>query len=423
MTGYEYFSTLGKFGSRPGLERVSQLAQLAGRPDRRVNIVHVAGTNGKGSTVSAVSAALTAAGYRTGTFMSPYVLDPRECVRIDGRALGHDEFDAAMLAIKPFADMMPDDPPTEFEAQCVAALRWFAENGCEFVCLEVGMGGLLDATNFIERPLVSVICALSIDHTAWLGDTIEQIAAHKCGIIKPGGVTVAYPDQPDAAMRVIRETAAQKQNRLIVPEPSLITELSRDAFDRFSFNYKGLEFALSMPGEHQVYNMVTAAEAIMALREAGFVISDKNITDSINLLRLPARIELHELEGRQVIIDAGHDLQGVQALCGVLDSLELKRPPVAVAGMLADKEYVPCAALLAERCRSIHAAPPVSPRALSGEEFANATASAGTSCRITAHPDVYRALEAAQRELEAEDTLLICGSFYVAMRLREKLFG
>ncbi len=423
MTGYEYFASLGKRGSRPGLERVTRLAELCGRPDRRVKLVHVAGTNGKGSTVSAVAAALTSAGYRTGAFMSPYVLDPRECVTIDGRALSRDEFDAAMLGVKQLADTMQDDPPTEFEAQCVAALKWFAENGCDFVCLEVGMGGLLDATNFIEKPLVSVICALSIDHTAWLGDTIEQIAAHKCGIIKPDGVTVAYPIQPDGAMRVIRETAAQKRSRLVVPERSSVTGLRRDALDRFSFGYKGLELALSMPGEHQVCNMLTAAETLFALRDAGFAISNENITKSINALSLPARAELRMIGKRRAIIDAGHDLQGVSALCAVLDSLGLEKPPVAVAGMLADKDYRSCAALLAERCRSIHSAPPASPRALSGEDFAEAVREAGGDCAVTAHPDIYAALDAALRELDEEDTLLVCGSFYVAMRLRERLFG
>ena len=355
--------------------------------------------------------------------MSPYVLDPRECVRIDGRALTRDEFDAAMLAVKPFAERMPDDPPTEFEAQCVASLSRFAEKKCDFVCLEVGMGGLLDATNFIEKPLVSVICALSLDHTAWLGDTVEQIAAHKCGIIKPDGVTVAYPEQPEAAMRIIRETAGQKRNRLVVPELSLVTSLRCDALGRRSFEYKGLRLALSMPGAHQEDKMLTAVETLLTLRGLGFSISDKNITDGINSLTLPGRTEILESGGSRVIIDAGHDLQGVSALCEVLDSLALPKPPVAVAGMLADKDYRSCAALLAGRCRSIHAAPPVSPRALSGEEFAAAAAAAGTSCRIAAHPDIYAALDAAKSELAANDTLLVCGSFYVAMRLREELLG
>ena len=419
MKGYEYFGSLAKYGSRPGLERVSRLAELCGRPDKRLGIIHVAGTNGKGSVASAVAAALTDAGYRTGTFMSPYVLDPAECVKVDGVPLTREQFDEEILAVRPFAETMSDDPATEFELQCVAALKYFADHGCELVCLEVGMGGLKDATNFIGTPLVSVICALSLDHTAWLGGSIEQIAEQKCGIIKPEGVAVSYPEQPEAAMRVIRDAAREKHNRLIVPEPELMAGLRRDSLDRYSFGYKGLEFALSVSGRHQTLNAITSVETLFALREAGFAISDKNITNGINSFVLPGRVEIVERPFGRVIIDAGHNLQGVQALCRVLDEMELPEKPVAVAGMLADKDYASCAALLARRCRSLHVAPPESPRALSAEKFAEAVQNSNTESIITSHNNIYEALSAAKAELGSNDTLLICGSFYVALNLRQ----
>ncbi|MBQ2756433.1 MAG: hypothetical protein IJF27_07145, partial [Oscillospiraceae bacterium] len=398
MKGYDYFYSLSKFGSRPGLERVSKLAELCGRPDRKLNIIHVAGTNGKGSTVSSIAAVLTAAGHKTGCFMSPYVLDPRECILIDGTPLSREQFDEAILAVKPFADMMADDCPTEFELQCVAALKYFCDSGCDTVCLEVGMGGLLDATNFIGTPLLSVICAISIDHTAWLGETLAEIAAHKCGIIKEGGVTVAYPIQESAAFDVIEKTALQKNNTLIIPDTAAVSQLKYDAFRRTSFFYKGIPISLAMPGEHQIYNALTVIEAAMALRSAGFAISNDNITNSINSISLPARVEIFDvpengsLPAHRVIIDAGHDLQGIEALCSVLDSMNFERPPIAVAGMLADKDYTACAALLARRCRKIFAAPPNSPRAVSAEAFAKAANAGGGPCEVVCCDDIFASL-------------------------------
>lgn len=424
MQGYDYFYSLSKFGSRPGLERVSRLAELCGRPDKKLNIIHVAGTNGKGTTVYSLSAILTAAGYKTGCFMSPYVLDPRECLLINGIPLTREQFNDAILAVKPYADSMEADGPTEFELQCVAALKYFYDQGCDTVCLEVGMGGLLDATNFIDTPLLSVICAISIDHTAWLGESVAEIAAHKCGIIKEGGKTVAYPVQPDDAMQVIHATAAARHNLLELPDLSAVSDLTYDTAHRASFSYKGLSFSLTMPGEHQLYNALTVTEAALALRNTHIEISDKNITDSINSTHLPARVEIIDLPAantapvRRVIIDAGHDLQGVEALCSVLDSMQFDRLPVAVAGMLSDKDYTACAALLAKRCRSIHAAPPKSPRALPAESFAAAAEAAKANCCISCHGDIFTALAAAEAELLPGDTLLISGSFYVAMELR-----
>ena len=425
MNGYDYFRSLAKFGSRPGLERVSKLAELCGRPDKKLNIIHVAGTNGKGSTVFSVAAVLTAAGHKTGCFMSPYVLDPRECILIDGTPITGEQFDAAILAVKPFADMMADDSPTEFELQCVAALKFFCDSGCDTICLEVGMGGLLDATNFIGTPLLSVICAISIDHTAWLGENISEIAAHKCGIIKDGGVTVAYPVQDPDALDVIEKTAAIKRNPLIIPDVSAVSDLTFDSLNRASFCYKGLKLSLSMPGEHQLYNSLTVIEAALALRTAGFAISDTNITNSINSVSLPARVEILDIPqnadfpAHRVIIDAGHDLQGVEALCSVLDSMNFERPPIAVAGMLADKDYTACAALLARRSRKIFAAAPNSPRAVSAEAFAQGAKCSGGPCEVVCCDDIFASLAAARAELQPNDTLLISGSFYIAMELRK----
>ncbi|MBQ4040771.1 MAG: hypothetical protein IJC91_06510, partial [Oscillospiraceae bacterium] len=215
-----------------------------------------------------------------------------------------------------------------------------------------------------------------------------------------------------------------KNNTLIIPDTAAVSQLKYDSLHRASFYYKGIPISLAMPGEHQLYNALTVIEAALALRSAGFVISDNNITKSINSISLPARVEIFDvpengsLPAHRVIIDAGHDLQGIEALCSVLDSMNFERPPIAVAGMLADKDYTACAALLARRCRKIFAAPPNSPRAVSAEAFAKAANAGGGPCEVVCCSDIFASLAAARAALQPNDTLLVSGSFYVAMELR-----
>ena len=220
----EYIHSRLKFGINPGMERITALCAALDNPQDSLQFVHIAGTNGKGSTSTMIASALTAAGYKTGLFTSPYVMDFRERIQVDGEMISPADLANTVEQVKAACEKIEKDGivPTEFETITAAAFLYFKNVACDVVVLEVGLGGLLDSTNIIKTPLVSVITSISTDHTAVLGDTIEEIAAQKSGIIKPDGVTVMYPEQEAGAQTVIFRTAAKNKNRLVVVDEAYV---------------------------------------------------------------------------------------------------------------------------------------------------------------------------------------------------------
>mgnify|MGYP001106831890 CR=1 FL=1 len=195
-----------RFGSRLGLGRMGRLLHRMGDPHLNVPYIHVAGTNGKGSTTTMIASALTAGGFKTGKFISPFILEFRERMQIDSEMIPEETLAALATRLRPIAEEFKaaGDPPTEFELVTVLGLTWFAEAGCDIAVLEVGLGGRLDATNIIPPPLVAVITRIDYDHTAILGDTLAAIAGEKCGILKRGSTVICYPDQEEEALAVGR---------------------------------------------------------------------------------------------------------------------------------------------------------------------------------------------------------------------------
>ena len=230
------------FGSKPGLERVGELAERIGSPDKNLKFVHIAGTNGKGSVCAYISSVLREAGYKTGLFISPFVLEFRERFQIDGEMIPKQELADIVSEIYPVVLEMKDEGKiiTEFEFVFAVALKWYEKCRCDVVVLETGLGGRFDATNIIGTPLASVIMSISLDHTAILGDTCEKIAFEKCGIIKPDGITVLYGDQPDGVFEVVRKAAAERNNRLIIADTGSADVISSDlSGSEFSFRKDG----------------------------------------------------------------------------------------------------------------------------------------------------------------------------------------
>ena len=220
----EYIHSLEKFGIKPGMERIRALCDKLGNPQKNLRVIHVAGTNGKGSTSTMISNILCKNGFNTGLFISPYVTDFRERIQYNGNMIEKAELAQCVEKVKAATDELSIEGihPTEFEAITATAFLYFEEKKCDFVVLEVGLGGRLDSTNVIDTPCVSVITSISLDHTAILGDTIEAIASEKCGIIKCGAETVAYPFQNEKAMEIIKNTCAERCNVLHVPDFKLL---------------------------------------------------------------------------------------------------------------------------------------------------------------------------------------------------------
>lgn len=403
-----------RFGSRLGLGRMGRLLHRMGDPHLKVPYIHVAGTNGKGSTTTMIASALTAGGFKTGKFISPFILEFRERMQIDGEMIPEETLAALATRLRPIAEEFKaaGDPPTEFELVTVLGLTWFAEAGCDIAVLEVGLGGRLDATNIIPPPLVAVITRIDYDHTAILGDTLAAIAGEKCGILKRGSTVICYPDQEEEALAVIRRRAKEEDDPLILPDRTALTVLSADLTGSHIL-YRGQEIFIPLPGPHQVLNTITAVEALNALSSSRFALPPSAIAAGIAAARFPARLELLR-QSPPVLVDGAHNPNGGRALCEALKALGL-HDLTAVVGMLRDKDCLPVLRMMAPYCARMIITTVPNPRSYPAEEFAEL---ARGVCRdITICPDCEEAARLALATA-GEHGVLVFGSLYLASAVR-----
>ena len=359
------------FGSKPGLLRIRALMEACGNPQKKVKFVHVAGTNGKGSTTTMLSNILQAAGYRTGLFISPYVDDFRERMQVNGemipRAALCEEVERLLPAIEAIREQ-GHTHPTEFGIVTALALNWFARAGCDIVALEVGLGGSQDCTNVIDAPEAAVLTPISLDHTKQLGSTISAIAGVKCGIIKPGSDIVTCYDQDPAALEVIRRTCAEKGTPLHIPDKSGV-DLLRSDITGSTVDYGGTELTVPMAGAHQIQNMLTAYTAAKVLQQRGWNISDEDIRRGIASTRFPGRLEIIRRQPL-VLLDGGHNMACADAVARALDEHLSGRRIITVMGMCADKDTAYCVPKIARRSSVFIAAQSDVPRAMPARELA-----------------------------------------------------
>lgn len=425
-----YIHSLLKFGMKPGLQRIEALLERLGRPDRKLKVLHVAGTNGKGSTCAMLSAVLRQAGYKTGLFISPYVVNFRERIQINGNYIPPRELAVRTEKLKKIADelAMENLGPTEFEFITALALCWFADAGCEAVVLETGLGGRLDSTNVVENPLVSVITSISLDHTAILGDTLEQIALEKSGIIKPGCPVVVSPGLQVEALKVIRSAAAGKGSVLYQPAPADEIQSLGLMGSRFTPGDTvgrrpdgGVErlpapnddYTVGLAGAHQVQNALTALEAV---RRCGLRVSETALRDGLQTVCFPARLELLQRDP-VVILDGAHNPEGAAALAAAVAPYSGRL--TAVMGMMEDKDYDTVLSVLAPLCRSIITVQVRgNPRSLTAAALARA---ASVYCNSVTAASSYKQALALAGEQSAGGPVLVCGSFYLAGAIRQKV--
>ncbi len=415
-----YVHSMTRFGIKPGLDRTAALLRAVGEPQRGKRFVHVAGTNGKGSTSTMLAEILMSSGYKTGLFTSPYVTDFRERICINGEMIPENEFAQLVTRLVPAVNelTLAGDSPTEFEIITAAAFGFFADRGCDVCVLETGLGGRLDSTNIISTPLVSVITSISLDHMAVLGDTVEKIAAEKCGIIKKNGVTVCYPLQPGGVIDVVSDAAAKMNNRLVIPDTANARFLKTD-INGSNVEINSMRMHLHLNGSFQLYNALTAVTAAEELAESGLTLAEGAIEKGISNAVVPARQELISANPT-VILDGGHNPGGAAELAKSIRTLLPGRRVIAVCAMMADKdcrEYIrltaPCFS------RFFACTLPGNPRAMDASALCALAADYCEDC--TAVNDPFAALEAATEELKADDVLLVCGSLYLAGELRERM--
>lgn len=412
----EYIHAVGWRGSKPGLERTETLLAKLGDPQKKLKFVHVAGTNGKGSTSACIASCLRAAGYKTGLYTSPYINRFNERMQIDGVPIPDEALCALTERVRPFAEAMADKP-TEFELITALALLWFAEANCDIVVLEVGLGGALDSTNVIDCPEVAVITAIDFDHTAVLGNTLSEIASAKAGIIKEGGTVVSYGRNPEADA-VIAAVAAEKHAELVTPDwGSLrVTALEPDCT---VMDFDGLtDLHLPLLASYQPYNAAVAITALRCLRAKGWHITMHHIRKGIETVQWQGRFELLRKEP-PFLLDGSHNPQGIRATA---ESLALRYPDrkfTFLMGVMADKDVPAMIEAVAPLAQRFVTVTPDNPRAMPAEDLA-ALIGSMTRLPVTACASIPVGVAAA---LEGGDAVCALGSLYFSGDVRQAALG
>lgn len=359
-----------KFGSKLGLENIKILLDRLGSPQNKLKFVHVAGTNGKGSTCSFIHSVLVEAGYQTGLYTSPFIETFNERIRINHTLITEDELALFTNEVKLQIDLMVTEGfnhPTEFEVVTAIAMLYYVHHKCDVVVLEVGLGGRLDATNVIGTPLVSVITPLALDHTEYLGDTIEAIAFEKAGIIKQDGLTVCYP-QTTSALEVIQSKCNELNNELIVVDFSSL-EVLDVTLGNLEFKYNNINYSLSLFAPYQAENAAVAITAIKALEAYhGFEIGDVILKLGLKKTKWIGRLEIIS-KTPFVIIDGAHNLHGIKALAKSLDAIKSDYKVIGLVGILKDKDYEGMIGQISPYLSAVIATKPDNPRALSSDDL------------------------------------------------------
>lgn len=404
----EYIHSTSSAFCKPGLERINTLLDAIGHPERDLKFIHVAGTNGKGSTSSMLSSILISAGYKVGLYTSPYVRRFNERMKICGKDISDERLVEIIEKIKPIADGM-QDAPTEFELITAIAFQYFSEEGCDVIVLEVGLGGRLDSTNVIENPLLSVITGISLDHTAYLGDTIEKIAYEKAGIIKPM-CPVIFGGESIEAEGVIRARASELGSDFYKTDYSLLT-VRDSSLSGTVFSYrKRDDVKIKLLGLYQPKNASLVLDAVDILNLRGFKISEEAIIRGLAFATWPARFEIIHASPT-VIFDGAHNAEGIEAAVNSISHYFGKKKVVVVSGVLRDKEYEKIAKKISEVASCVYTVTPESPRALSAGEYAKMFERLGLEA--TPSGDIDEAIRDGMSRANALDTALFSlGSLY-----------
>ena len=403
-------------GSIPGLSRTQELLAKMGNPEKKLKFVHIAGTNGKGSTAAMTASILRQAGYKVGLYTSPYIYRFHERMQVNGVEISDEDLIAVTEYVKPLAQSMTEQP-TEFELVCGIAFEYFLRQNCDIVVLEVGMGGSWDATNVIECPEAAVITNIGLDHTDVLGSTLEEIAATKAGIFKEGGNAVIYRGIPSVE-KVFEDICAQRNISL--------KKADFDGLNLISCGLTGQVFdcgerkALQLPllGIHQLKNAAVVLSVIDTLIEKGWNISEDNIREGMRTVTWPGRFDI---VGRDplFIIDGGHNPQCIEALVVNIRDYLKDQKVIALTGVLADKDYADMYKPVMPYVQEFVCVTPPNPRRLVATELAQHLQSVGA--KATACASIEEGVRTA-RQLAGKDGVVLCfGSLYTIGSIKEAL--
>lgn len=406
----EYIDSLSGYGIVPGLENICELCERFGNPQKELKFVHIAGTNGKGSTLAYISTILKCAGYKVGRYVSPTISDYRERIQVNGRPITQKALCELVERIKTICDSICEETgrhPTPFEVETAMAFAYFKEQGCDIVILETGMGGRLDATNIIENTLVAVIASISMDHMGYLGKTLEDITREKTGIFKPGCHVVTM-SQVDAVMAVILEKASQVQAPVTVADKEELKKV-RFGLEKQRFDYKQWKnLEISLAGQYQIGNALLAVKVVEVLADRGFSVSEKALRQGLKETKWPGRFTV---VGKKpyFVVDGAHNADAARKLAESIEFYFTNRRIIFIMGILRDKEYekiIEQTHGYAEQIITVTT--PNSARSLTAYELAAEVAKVHPS--VTAVDSLEEAVEISYLLAGKEDVILAFGS-------------
>lgn len=404
--------------SRLGLERMQTLMRLLGNPQDKLKFVHIAGTNGKSSTACMLASVLCAANYKVGLYTSPYINVFNERMQVNGANITTKKLNEVTAIVREKADTMSDHP-TEFELVTAIAFVWFLREECDIVVLEVGLGGRLDATNIIKTPLLAIITTISQDHTQQLGNTLQQIAGEKAGIIKKGGIVLLYPQTKEVndVFEVYAADMGATIHRLYLN--SLKTH-GGSLDEGQSFDYDGKkDIKVKLLGPYQTKNAAMVISAVSILNQSGFVVSEGAMREGLYAAKWPARFELIS-KAPDVIVDGGHNPEGASMLIEGLKQYYPGKKVILLAGVMRDKDFSTTYKLVLPYVSRVFCVTPNNQRALPAKELAGFFAIQGM--RAQAFDTVTLGLKAALSAAKPNDVVCAFGSFYMAGDIRSEFW-
>jgi dihydrofolate synthase/folylpolyglutamate synthase len=416
----DYIHSIPRAKERTGLERMACLMEKLGNPEKVLRLIHVAGTNGKGSTARMISKILTESGYRTGLFTSPFIEVFEERIQIDEEMISEEDL---VRCLQPVREKVPEVMaeghfhPTEFEVVTALMLLYFRDKGIDYGVIEVGLGGQNDATNIIS-PILSVITSISYDHMNFLGDTLEEIALAKAGIIKAAPVVSA--SQEPEVRRVLEKKAEEKGTEITFIDRDDVTyrgmQGSRQVLD-FRMEETVVEAELNLLGIYQRYNALLAVTAVHALRRLGIPIPGKAIFDALMKVTWPGRMEVMS-EEPLVILDGAHNIDGIRKIRDSMDVFFRDRKRIVILGILKDKEVEAMAEAISQGARHVICVTPWSDRAGLAKDLYEVVRNYTEASYCDTYED---AVEAALARCQENDLILVCGSLYMVGDFRRLL--
>ena len=414
-----------KFGSKLGLDNITKLTELLGNPQNSYKIIHVAGTNGKGSTCNMIHDVLMSSGYKVGLFISPFLEEFSERIQINKIHINNDSLARITSLVKEKIEIMLCEGynhPTEFEVVTAIGLKYFEEENIDFLVLEVGLGGRFDATNVVKDTLVSVITSISYDHMEYLGNTLEEIAFEKSGIIKENSSVVIYP-QDDNIKNVIKEIAKIKNASVYETDKKNITKIKGDLTGQW-FSYLKTdvfnipEMKINFLGEHQLWNALTALRVLEIIKIKGYRITEESIKNGFSTSRFAGRFEIIN-KNPYIILDGGHNINGIECFSKSVKEYFRDKKILLFYGMLKDKNPESVIDYLIPLSKEIYTLTPDNPRAMSSSDLANL---------ISIHADIkatpinnYNDIINILKNVDKNDVVAFVGSLYMIGEVRTLL--